>query len=279
MELFFDSGATKCDAILLDDGGRYVRHCTDLGINATYMRDDEMAQVLERLCSLTGTGGIGRITFSGAGCGNPDNAARVGSLLQKLYPAATIEVISDLLGACRLLSGGKTALVAILGTGASACLYDGRRIINQAPSLGYLLGDEGSGTHLGKMLIQKYLRDELPQHLESALEQTYGIDKKEVLRRLYREPSPNRFLASFARFLGCNRNDAFVRTLLKVAFIEFYQTQIAPLQPYNIYILHLMGSVAYHFQDFLGEVAQEHGYTLGNVASSPLDFLQKRKFL
>ncbi len=275
MELFFDSGATKCDAILLDDGGRYVRHCTDLGINATYMRDDEMAQVLERLCSLTGTGGIVRITFSGAGCGNPDNAARVGSLLQKLYPAATIEVVSDLLGACRLLSGGKTALVAILGTGASACLYDGSRIINQAPSLGYLLGDEGSGTHLGKMLIQKYLRDELPQHLERALEQTYGIDKKEVLRRLYREPSPNRFLASFARFLGCNRNDAFVCTLLKEAFIEFYQTQISPIRPYDVSVLHLMGSVGFHFHNEIAEAVRESGIAIGKNAASPAEFLKQ----
>ena len=275
MELFFDSGATKCDAILLDDDGRYVRHCTDLGINATYMRDDEMAQVLERLCSLTGTGGIGRITFSGAGCGNPDNAARVGSLLQKLYPAATIEVVSDLLGACRLLSGGKTALVAILGTGASACLYDGSRIINQAPSLGYMLGDEGSGTHLGKMLIQKYLRDELPQHLERALEQTYGIDKKEVLRRLYREPSPNRFLASFARFLGCNRNDAFVCTLLKEAFIEFYQTQISPIRPYDVSVLHLMGSVGFHFHNEIAEAVRESVIAIGKNAASPAEFLKQ----
>ena len=93
MELFFDSGATKCDAILLDDNGHYVRHFTDLGINATYMCDDEMAQVLGRICSQTGTDGIVHVTFSGAGCGNPDNAARVGGLLQKLYPAASIEVI------------------------------------------------------------------------------------------------------------------------------------------------------------------------------------------
>ena len=276
MELFFDSGATKCDAILLDDNGRYVRHCTDTGINATYMRDDEIAQVLERLREQTGNSGIGHITFSGAGCGNPDNAARVESLLRKQYATERIEVISDLLGACRLLSGGEAAMVAILGTGASACLYDGNRIEAQAPSLGYLLGDEGSGTYLGKTLIQRYLRNEVPPHLERAIEQTYGIDKKEVIRRIYREPAPNRFLASFARFLGDNRRESFIHTLLKDAFTDFFHTQIDPVRPYNIYILHLMGSVGFHFRDIIGEVAKESGVTIGQATASPLQFLQTK---
>ena len=276
MELFFDSGATKCDAILMDDSGRYLRHCTDIGINATYMSDGEMAQVLERLSSHTGTDGIERITFSGAGCGNPDNAARVGALLKKLYPTATTEVISDLLGACRLLSGGATGLVAILGTGASACLYDGNRITAQAPSLGYLLGDEGSGTHLGKTLIQKYLRNELPPYIENALEQTYGIDKKETLRRIYREPAPNRFLASFAQFLGENRHDPFIHTLLYEAFTLFFQTQINPIRPHNIYVLHMMGSVAFHFREIISEIAKKTGIDLGKTARSPLEFVQHR---
>ena len=276
MELFFDSGATKCDAILLDNDGRYIRHCTDLGINATYMRDDEMAQVLERLSIENGPDGIGHVTFSGAGCGNPDNAARVESLLKNLYPAATIEVISDLLGACRLLSNGETALVAILGTGASACLYDGSRIVSQAPSLGYLLGDEGSGTYLGKTLIQAYWRNELPPHLESELEKTYRIDKKETIRRIYREPAPNRFLASFAHFLSNHRQDPFVHTLLKEAFTDFLKTQILPIRPYNIYILHLIGSIGFHFREIISEVAEESGIILGKTAPSPLQFIQQR---
>jgi N-acetylglucosamine kinase-like BadF-type ATPase len=276
MELFFDSGATKCDAILLDGDGRYVRHCTDIGINATYMRDDEMAQVLERLREQTGTDGIDRITFSGAGCGNPDNAVRVESLLKKQYPSARTEVISDLLGACRLLSSGETALVAILGTGASACLYDGSRIVAQAPSLGYLLGDEGSGTYLGKALIQKYLRNEVPPPLESKIEQAYGIDKRETLRRIYREPAPNRFLASFARFLGDNRQDAFVNALLKEAFTDFLHSQIFPIRPYNIYMLNLMGSVGFHFREIIGEVAGEFDITIGKATASPLQSLRTK---
>ena len=275
MELFFDSGATKCDAILLDDSGSYVRHCTDIGINATYMRDGEMAQVLERLRAQTGTDGIGRVTFSGAGCGNPDNAARVGSLLQNQYPAAATEVISDLLGACRLLSHGESALVAILGTGASACLYDGSRITRQAPSLGYLLGDEGSGTYLGKSLIQRYLRDELPPHLASRLETECDINKKEVVRRIYREPAPNRFLASFARFLGSHRDDPAIHALLREAFTDFFRTQITPIRPYNICVLHLMGSVGYHFREIIGEVARENGITVGTTAASPLALLRQ----
>ena len=276
MELFFDSGATKCDAILLDDNSRYLRHCTGTGINATYMSDSDIHSILEGLHDQTGSE-FRRITFCGAGCGNPDNAARIQTILQELYNIniGNIEVISDLVGACRLLCNGQSGMVAILGTGASACLYDGSRIIAQAPSLGYLLGDEGSGTHLGKLLIQSYLRGELPEDVATNLEKECAINKAEVLRRLYREPAPNRFLASFARYLGEHRNIPELHTLLLQGFNDFFQSQIHPLLPYNIYILHLMGSVAYHFRDEIATAAQEHGCTLGNVAASPLDFLRK----
>lgn len=274
MELFFDSGATKCDAILLDDNGRYVRHCTDEGINATYMRDDEIEAVLTRLYALTGGEGIRKVTFSGAGCGNPDNARRIGEILTRLYPTARTEVISDLLGACRLLCPDQSGIVAILGTGASACLYDGTAIIRQTPSLGYLLGDEGSGTYIGKLFIQRYLRDELPAPIGADFQKTYGLDKAKVIRRLYREPAPNRFLASFARYLGANKDIPYLHDLLTEGFTDFFHTQIKPLLPYHIYMLHLMGSVAYHFHSIIGEVAQKNGCTLGNIAASPLDFLQ-----
>lgn len=276
MKLFFDSGATKCDAILLDENSRYLRHCTGTGINATYMSDSDIRSILEGLRDQTGTE-FQRITFCGAGCGNPDNAARLGNILQELYNIniRDIEVISDLVGACRILSPGQSGLVAILGTGASACLYDGSRIIAQAPSLGYLLGDEGSGTHLGKLLIQSYLRGELPEGVANDFEKKCAIDKAEVLRRLYREPAPNRFLASFARYLGEHRDIPAVHDILIQGFTDFFRTQITPLLPYNIYILHLMGSVAYHFRDIIGEIAQKNGCVLGNVAASPLDFFKK----
>lgn len=277
MELFFDSGATKCDAILLDDNGRYLRHSTGTGINATYMGDSDIRNILEGLCDQTGTG-FQRITFCGAGCGNPDNAARIQTILHELYNIyiGNIEVISDLVGACRLLCNGHSGMVAILGTGASACLYDGSRIIAQAPSLGYLLGDEGSGTYLGKLLIQSYLRGELPEAVATDLERECGINRAEVLRRLYREPAPNRFLASFARYLGEHRDVPELRNILTQGFTDFFRTQIKPLRLYNIYMLHLMGSVAYHFRDIIGEIAQKNGCSLGDVAASPLDFLQKK---
>ena len=275
MELFFDSGATKCDAILLDDDGRYLRHCTGEGINATYMSDSDICNILEGLRDQTGPE-FRQITFCGAGCGNPDNAARLGTILQKLYHTDHAEVISDLVGACRLLCNGQHGIVGILGTGASACVYDGSRIIAQAPSLGYLLGDEGSGTYLGKLLIQSYLREELPKAIVQDLEQECGIDRAEVLRRLYREPAPNRFLASFARYLGKNREVPALRDILVQGFTDFFQMQIEPLRLYNIYILHLMGSVAYHFRDIIAEMVQKKGFLLGNVAASPLDFLQEK---
>lgn len=273
MRLFFDSGATKCDCILLDTDGHYIHHFTDEGINATYMREDEIHKILSRIQGQTGTKEIEGITFSGAGCGNEENATRIRTVLERLYPAVTTEVISDLLGACRILSTGEKGIVAILGTGASACLYDGKTIVRQAPSLGYMLGDEGSGTYLGKLLIQKYLRNEMPDDIEAEFRKHIGIDKQDVIRRIYREAAPNRFLASFAQYIGHNKQIPFYRELLSDAFNDFFRTQIEPIHLYNINILHIIGSVGYHFKDNISEVAIKNGITIGKIAQSPLQFL------
>lgn len=277
MKLFFDSGATKCDCILLDEGGCYIEHFTDVGINATYTSDQDIDDILARFSSLLKQKEISEITFSGAGCGNPNNAARLERFICKNFGEPKVEVISDLVGACRLLSPDEEGLVAILGTGASACRYDGKQIVKQAPSLGYLLGDEGSGTYIGKLFIQKYLRDELPLSLQNNFEREFAINKQTVIRQIYQMPKPNLYLSSFARYIHSQKEELVIRQLLHTAFKDFFEQQINYIQEKDTETLHLMGSIGYHYREVIEETAFSFGIKIGKVASSPLNHFTENR--
>ena len=272
MTFFFDCGATKCDCIVLDGQGRYLRHYTGRGFNASYAADAEIAGVLTRLHDAAGD--ADHILFSGAGCGA--NGNRVRTQLSNIFTASEITVESDLAGAARLLCDGQPALVAILGTGASCCRYDGGAIVEQAPSLGWLLGDEGSGTHIGKLFITSYLRGELPTATAAALEQELHADRAAVIARIYREPQPNLFFSSLAKFIQKESGKPAVAQILGRAFDDFCERQVLPVAGARPLPLHLMGSIAQHFQSQLQAAAARHGLAIGHVAGSPLQLLQNR---
>ena len=272
--LFFDSGATKCDCILLDEQNHYVRHFTGAGINASYADDAAIDAAMSQFAEQTGSD-VREIVFAGAGCGNAQNAARVRKAIEAHYHATTIVVESDLAGACRLLGGGEPCMVAILGTGAAACRYDGQQITEISPSLGWMLGDEGSGTHLGKLLITRYLQNDLSAACRTKLESTYGLDRSEVLRRVYRAPSPNLFFSGLAKFIGNNIEEfTELQTITTDSFNQFFQQQILPLPDHDTLPLHLMGSVAFHFQPYLRKAAENNGVRIGTVAASPLGVMR-----
>lgn len=272
--LFFDSGATKCDCILLDEQYRYVRHFTGAGINASYADDATIDAAMAQFAEQTGSE-VQEIVFAGAGCGNAQNAARVRKAIEAHYNATTVVVESDLAGACRLLGSGEPCLVAILGTGAAACRYDGQQITEISPSLGWMLGDEGSGTHLGKLLITRYLQNDLSAACRTKLEGTFGLDRSEVLRRVYRAPSPNLFFSGLAQFIGNNIEEfTELQTIITDSFNQFFQQQILSLPDHDTLPLHLMGSVAFHFQPYLRQTAERNGIRIGTVAASPLGVMK-----
>lgn len=277
MNLFFDSGATKCDCIVLDENGRYARHFSDTGFNASYADDETIAAILGRFAAKSG-GAYRQIVFSGAGCGNPQNGERVKNLLTNYFQADEVVVESDLAGACRLLCPGEPGIVAILGTGAAVCLYDGNRIAEQVPSLGWMLGDEGSGTHLGKKFITSYLKGELLPATVAAFESEFAVDRAEVLRRIYRASSPNLFFSGSTKFMNEHAaDDPQIKLAIREAFDEFFQHQVTKITNYQQYTLNLMGSIGTYFLPYLEESATQYGITIRRAASSPLHLLQQTK--
>ncbi|MBR6131925.1 MAG: hypothetical protein IKQ20_08725 [Bacteroidales bacterium] len=270
--LLIDAGATKTAFTLLTEGAVTLQH-VDRGINPNYCTETDILQVFAGFVAICPREtAIAAIDYYGAGCMAPRNAALMGELISRFFPNASIQVYSDLMAVCHALSRNQRSIVAILGTGAASCLFDGTSIVRSAPSLGYMLGDEGGGTFLGKQLLTAYLRGTLPAELASDLERSHELSRDKVIHRLYREPEPNRMMASLAPFVQQHLGHPFMHGLALEAFRTFFATQKSCFQGEDL-PWQLSGSVAYHFQDVVREAAVMEECRVGDIVDAPMDKL------
>lgn len=270
--LLVDAGATKSTFVLLD--GEAPFRCQCAGINANYTPEEDILRILaEAVSQFPKEATINAIDYYGAGCATPQNALRMESYLRMFFPTSHIHVWSDLMAACHALAGGREAIVCILGTGAASCHYDGHEMVGRAPSLGWLLGDEGSGTHLGKCLVTAYLSETLPHSIRTAFEERYHLNRDLILHKLYQEPKPNLFLSQFAPFLNEFREEPTTRQLIINAFETFFVKQKSYYPNGAGLPWHFTGSVAAHFETMLREAAETAGCKIGEIAGDPMERL------
>ena len=270
--LLVDAGATKTAFALLFNGK--IFRCQGAGINANYTPEADILRILAEAVPLFPKEvTISEIDYYGAGCATPQNAFRMEGYLRLYFPSADIRVWSDLMAACHALASGREAIVCILGTGAASCHYDGREMVHRAPSLGWMLGDEGSGTNLGKHLITGYLSGTLPQPVRAAFEGRYQLNRELVLHKLYQEPKPNLFLSQFAPFLKENIAEPAIRQIVTEAFTAFFRKQKSYYPSCDNLPWHFTGSVAAHFEEALREAAKAAGCEIGEIAGDPMEGL------
>lgn len=276
--MIVDSGSTKTDWALLS-ANRLLCRIQTSGINPSLMSNERIEQILtkELLPALLDSGEyssqetLTEIMFYGAGC-RPEQQERMSSLLSKPLSAQTINIASDLLGAAHALCARQAGIVCILGTGSGSALYDGEKFIHSTPSLGYILGDEGSGGSLGKHLLADVFKGLLPVHLCQDFLATYSIDLAALIQHVYREPSPNRYLAQFTPFLVRHRHEESIHDFLINEFRAFFQRNIRSYKRPDLAV-NFVGSIATFFADELSEAAQIEGFQIGHIVRSPLDNL------
>ncbi|GAA4468231.1 ATPase [Nibrella saemangeumensis] len=276
MILIADSGATKTEW-LLTGSGEAAQTIHTVGLNPYFLNTEAIAMVLRnQLLPATGGGNIQTVYYYGTGCNSPASCAIVAGAIRAVWPAVqTVEVDSDMLGAARAACGNEPGIVSILGTGSNACRYDGRQITSPSYSLGFWLGDEGSGGYLGKRLVVNFLHEKLPQELHQRFAEQYQLNRVMVLENAYQKPSPNRYFASFAPFLSENRAHPYVQDLIKQAFRTFLELYVGKFPESAVWPVHFIGSVAYYFQDLLREVATERQMTLGRMLKAPMESLAR----
>ena len=275
MILIADSGSTKTDWSLLSPTID-IRFTTS-GLNPYHQDRRQMESVLKGVADrVTACQSVKKealsVYFYGSGV-RPEQEAPMADLLRESLPKVEkIETHSDLLGASRALCGHNCGIASILGTGANSCLYDGERILQNTPALGYVLGDEGSGAVLGKRFIHDLYTGVLSEELKSEFERETGLSLPQIIDRVYRQPLANRFLASLSEFILSHLGDPAVEALVCQNFTDFIRLHITPYDRMDL-PLSFVGSIAYYYSEQLAKAVSALGYTLGTVLRSPMEGL------
>lgn len=257
MIIIADSGSTKTTWSVFDETGKRKDFFSE-GYNPYYLEEACIVNSIKASLPDLGFHRIKRLYFYGAGCEGARKEIVV-SALKLLFKNAVIEVDSDMVAASRSLLGNGKGLACILGTGTTSCLISNAKIVHQVNSLGFLLGDEGSGAYLGRKLLALYARNILPAEIMSSFYNDYNIEPYEVLTHFYNSKLPNRFAASFSIFLKKQITNPSIREIVKQGFIDFFKNIICHYPDYKKYQLNCVGSIAFVFKDILSEVANEFG--------------------
>ena len=271
MILIADSGSTKTDWCVVENGESILRFKTR-GTNPFFQTEEEIGKEIEAglLPSLKGFE-PSAIYFYGAGCAFPEKNDMIRRAVNR-YLSVPVEVGSDLLAAARALCGDQPGIACIMGTGSNSCYYDGREIVKNVSPLGFILGDEGSGAVLGKLLIGDVLKDQLPPALKDQFLTQYELTPALIMDKVYRQPFPNRFLAGFSPFIREHLDEPAIWELVTRSFLAFFTRNVKQYD-YFEQPVHLVGSVAWYYQDVLKEIAFDLGIRLVTVARSPMEGL------
>lgn len=276
MILVADCGSTKIDWCLLNNG-KVEKQVFTLGMNAVMLTEEEMrTRLADELAPEMAGYPIEEVYFYGAGCISPEVCGNVARAIQANIPDTKIvEVHTDLLAAARALCGRNPGIACIMGTGSNSCYYDGEKICDNVSPLGYILGDEGSGAVLGKLLIGDVLKNQLPKDLCEKFLQQYELDRMTIIRRVYKEPQGNRFLASITPFLIQNIDRPEIHALVLNSFKAFFVRNIQQYKNYSELSVNFIGSIAYYYREVLEEAAAQCGCTVGSIIKSPMEGLIK----
>ena len=271
VRLIADSGSTKTSWCLTD--GEHEQEFKTQGVNPYQQTEDEIFYQFQREL-MPEVGNADEIHFYGAGCTAEKSPVVASALRRSISTSATIFVGSDMLGAARALCADQEGIVSILGTGSNSCLYDGTSIVENVSPLGYVLGDEGSGAYIGKRLVGNCLKRQFSASTCQLFTEETNLSAAAIINKVYREPFPNRFLASLSPFCARHRDIPEIHDFLTDCFREFFVRNIALYARPELPV-HFIGSVACNYQQEVEQVARTLGYQLGKIEQTPLNGLIK----
>jgi glucosamine kinase len=274
IQLIADSGATKCEWVLLNEGKK--KTILTSGISPYFVTGEQVIETLNKnlVPKLKGAQ-VQQVHFYGTGMSNPENVSMIKQALKQVFKPAKVTINTDLLAAARALCGTGKGIACILGTGSNSCFFNGKKIVKNSPGIGYILGDEGSGAYLGKKVVQYYLYDTFDEDLRSRFDARFETTSVEILENVYRKPLANRYLATFAIFLAENRGHYMIENILEDGLNDFFFHHIYKYRESWTRPIHFIGSVAFGFKDVLQELCNTYELELGRVLKTPMEGLIK----
>ncbi|WP_020402511.1 hypothetical protein [Gracilimonas tropica] len=271
--LIADSGSTKTEWILVNEKGEKKDFYSE-GMNPYFMSKEDMKKnIAAHVADPLAGEEVDKIFFYGSGCGSPKGKETVEQAISAHFPNAKICVETDLLAAAKACFMNSPGLACILGTGSNSCLYDGTKITHKIPSLGFTLGDEGSGGYFGKKIIRSYFYNIMPKDLRKVLEQRHDMNLDHILENVYKKPNANRFVASFSQLLGDHADHPFIREIVKKGFEDFADKQLAYFSGIKGANVGFVGSIAAVHKETLEQVLNERELNLSIIVRKPIERL------
>ncbi|MDR6844446.1 N-acetylglucosamine kinase [Flavobacterium granuli] len=275
MKLIVDSGSTKADWIAIDDDGKVMFTTQTLGLNPEILDKNEILDRLNDRFDISQNKKLAtHLFFYGAGCGTDRMKIFLSQVFKEYFPNAIVVVEEDTYAAVFATTPkGEKAIVSILGTGSNCSYFDGKVLEQRVQSLGYIVMDDCSGNVFGKRLIRKYYFNKMPKELAQVLEKEYDVDPDYIKNKLYKEPNPNAYLATFAKFLIQHKEHEFCRKIIFKEMKSFIKNYIQQFENCKEVPVHFVGSIAFYLKDELAEIFEKYELQLGNVLRRPIDGL------
>jgi len=269
-----DSGSTKADWRILQSG-KVVGKVQTQGFNPNYHDKPFIINSLSKQKNqFPSFSNEDFIYFYGSGCSDEKRNSIIVEALSEFFQIKNIIVNHDLLGAARATCSNQSGIIVILGTGANTFVYDGEKQIDAVANLGYILGDEGGGDVLGKKLLRAYFYRTLPSTLTQKMAVLIPGGRSELLDNLYgKTANPANYMASFAKFYGENREHPFIQSLLAETFTELIEHHLLKYKKHLHLSVNFVGSVAFHFQEEIGQVLEKYNLKMGKVVQQPIEGL------
>ena len=272
MILIADAGSSKTDwALIGDNETQQVQ--TD-GINPYFTSEKKLTAFLEKNELLASNkDSVDILFFYGAGCSNQSNIKKVNTVLKNFFPESDIFIYTDIFGAARALFQRESGIACILGTGANCCRFDGKKIIQCSPSLGYILGDEGSGAYFGKELLRTFLYGQLPAELSEEFNSRYQLKKDNILEQVYHDKFPNTYLAGFTSFLNEMQEHPYICKMIEKGIKKYFENHLLYLTENQNEKVRFAGSVAWYFKEVIQDVGKKYNVKADMFIQSPMEKL------
>jgi N-acetylglucosamine kinase-like BadF-type ATPase len=275
MKLLVDSGSTKADWIAIDDNGKVLFTSQTLGLNPEVLDKEEIIERLEDKFDIShNKNKASSLYFYGAGCGTERMQKFLTGIFQEYFPNAKVSVFEDTYAAVFATTPkGEEAIVCILGTGSNCSYFNGTELIQKVQSLGYIAMDDGSGNRFGRHLLRGYFFNKMPKELAKEFEAEYNLDVDYVKANLYKEPNPNAYLATFAKFIIKHKDNEFCKKIIRKELKSYTKNYIMQYDNYQEVPVHFVGSIAFYLKDELEQILDKYGIKIGNVLRRPIDGL------
>ncbi len=269
-----DGGSTKCDWVILDDLGTFLFKTNTIGFNPNIIEVGQIPDELESNTELAEVRfKIQHVFFYGSGCGTQENKEKVEKALKRFYTNAQFVVKEDLMAAAYSAYNGTPAIVCILGTGSNSCFFDGKNLKVELPSLGFLIGDDGSGCALGKTLVKDYFMKKLPEDLHQEFTEIYGLSIEELIKNMYHNPRANAYLADFSKFIVDRKDHPYLQHLVFQELKNYFEFQVLPYEESKTSEINFIGSIAYYYEDILRAAGAEYHLNIGTIVQKPIERL------